>query len=62
VLDTPATPAATILPPIVAVITPSNEVMDPLGGDAPIQQLIQYVSASYVVSIDSIFGNRADSQ
>jgi hypothetical protein len=41
-LDTPATPASTVLP-IVAVITPSNESMDPMSGDAPMQQLIQYV-------------------
>lgn len=40
-LDTPATPATAMLPPVVAVITPSNEIVDPLNGDAPIHQLIQ---------------------
>ena len=40
-LDTPATPATAMLPPVVAVITPSNEVVDPLSGVAPIQQLMQ---------------------
>ena len=47
-LDTPATPAGTVLPPIVAVTTPSNEVVDPMSGDAPLQQLIQSVRTSLI--------------
>ena len=56
--ETPTTPFTALAPPIVAVITPSNEIVDPMN-EAPMQQLIEYVQTSLNTYLKSAADEKA---